>query len=75
MSGIECRLDPERFLRIHRSAMVNVDFIQELRPWFTGEYIVRMRSGKELTLTRTYRDALRRLIGNDRPVPPKQSPA
>ena len=75
MNGIECRLDPERFLRIHRSAMVNVDFIQELRPWFTGEYIVRMQSGKELTLTRTYRDALRRLIGKDGPVPPKQSPA
>ncbi|HEV8337105.1 MAG TPA: LytTR family DNA-binding domain-containing protein [Candidatus Polarisedimenticolia bacterium] len=73
MNGIESRLDPEHFMRIHRSAIVNVNFIQELRPWFTGEYIVRMRSGKELTLTRSHRDALRRLIGDDRALPPQDS--
>jgi two-component system LytT family response regulator len=63
MNGIEARLDPSRFFRIHRSAIVNVSFIRDLRPWFTGEYIVRLRNGKELTLTRTHRDALRRLMG------------
>jgi two-component system LytT family response regulator len=75
MNGIASRLDPERFMRIHRCALINVDFVQELRPWFTGEYIVRMRSGKELTLTRSHRDALRRLIGDDRTLPPQDSPA
>jgi two-component system LytT family response regulator len=74
MNGIESRLDPGRFMRIHRCALINVDFVQELRPWFTGEYIVRMRSGKELTLTRSHRDALHRLIGDDRAFPPKDSP-
>ena len=63
MSAIETRVDPARFTRIHRSAIVNVDHIEYLRPWFTGEYIVRLRSGKELALTRTYRDNLRRLMG------------
>ena len=63
MNGIEARLDPTKFLRIHRSAIVNVAFIRDLRPWFTGEYIVRLRCGKELTLTRTHRDALQRLLG------------
>lgn len=73
MNGIESRLDPGRFMRIHRCALINVDFVQELRPWFTGEYIVRMQSGKELTLTRNYREALRRLIGDDRASPSKDS--
>ena len=63
LSSIEAKLDPARFMRIHRSAIVNIERIQDLRPWFTGEYIVRMQSGKELTLTRTYRGNLRRLIG------------
>jgi two-component system LytT family response regulator len=56
--GLERHLDPARFLRIHRSAIVNIDKIRELRPWPTGEYIVLMRSGKELTLSRGYRARL-----------------
>ncbi|MBI3448954.1 MAG: response regulator transcription factor [Acidobacteria bacterium] len=63
MNGIEARLDPAQFMRIHRSAIVNVGFIVELRPWFTGEYVVRVRSGKELTLTRSHRENLRKLMG------------
>jgi len=65
MNGIEARLDPAQFMRIHRSAVVNVAFIEDLRPWFTGEYVVRMRSGKELTLTRSHRESLRRLLGKE----------
>jgi len=65
LSAMEALLDPARFMRIHRSAIVNIDRIRDLRPWFTGEYIVRMASGHELTLTRSYRDNLRRLIGRD----------
>lgn len=66
MNGIAARLDPGRFLRIHRSAIVNVDGIAELRPWYTGEYIVRLRDGRELTLTRRHRDGLKRLLGKTR---------
>jgi two-component system LytT family response regulator len=65
MNSFEVKLDPAHFIRIHRSTIVNVDHIRNIEPWFTGEYIVRMNSGKELTLTRSYRDNLRRLMGED----------
>jgi len=65
MTSFEGRLDPERFMRIHRSTMVNIDHIKDIQPWFTGEYIVRMENGKELTLTRSYRNNLKRLLGEE----------
>ena len=62
MWTMEKQLDPTRFVRIHRSAIVNLDKVKEIRPWSTGEYIVLMRSGKELTLSRSYRDNLAFLL-------------
>jgi two-component system LytT family response regulator len=62
MNAFEERLSKTEFVRIHRSAIVNRKRIKELRPWFTGEYAVVMTSGKELTLTRSYRDRLPLLI-------------
>lgn len=58
ISGLESQLDPKSFLRVHRSAIVNIDRIQELQPWFHGEYRVVMQDGAELTLSRTYRERL-----------------
>lgn len=49
------RLDPEKFLRINRSEIVRLDAIQELNPWFHGDYRVRMRNGSTLTWSRRYR--------------------
>ncbi|HKQ98643.1 MAG TPA: LytTR family DNA-binding domain-containing protein [Candidatus Polarisedimenticolia bacterium] len=63
LTEMEARLDPARFMRIHRSVIVGIDRIRDLRPWFTGEYVVRLDSGREFTLTRRYRENLRRLIG------------
>jgi two-component system LytT family response regulator len=68
ITSLERGLDPARFLRIHRSAIVNIDKIRELRPWPTGEYVVLMRSGKELTLSRTYRARLPFLAGDASPA-------
>lgn len=65
MNAFEAKLDAAHFMRIHRSTIVNIDHIKNIEPWFTGEYVVRMNSGKELTLTRSYRDNLRRLVGED----------
>ncbi len=56
MNSIETRLDSERFARIHRSTIVNLDRVKELRPWFHGEYVVVLRNNAELTLSRSYRD-------------------
>lgn len=58
MSAFESRLSDSDFVRIHRSVIVNRKRIKELRPWFTGEYVVILTSGKELTLSRGYRDRL-----------------
>jgi two-component system LytT family response regulator len=55
MNNLEARLDPEHFWRIHRSTLVNVDRIKELQPLFHGDYVVILREGTELTLSRTYR--------------------
>lgn len=64
MNALEQRLDSHRFLRIHRSTIVNADRIKELRPWFHGEYVVLLENGTELTLSRTYREKILSLLGN-----------
>jgi two-component system LytT family response regulator len=61
MASLESKLPAERFLRISRSAMVNIEQIKELHPMFHGEYVVVLRTGARLTLTRGYRDQLPRL--------------
>jgi two-component system LytT family response regulator len=58
MKNMEGRLDPKTFVRIHRSAIVNIDRIKELEPWFHGEYIVIMRDGTRLTASRVFSDRL-----------------
>ncbi len=66
MTAMESRLDPERFFRIHRSRIVNVDRIQELQPWLNGEYAVMLRTGDRLTLSRGYREKLQERLGQFR---------
>jgi two-component system, LytTR family, response regulator len=65
MSELESRLDPAKFVRVHRSAIVNLDRIRELQPWFRGDYRVVLHDGTELTLTRNHREKLesRLLLG------------
>jgi len=63
MSALEARLDSQVFYRIHRSAMVNIERIQELQPWFTGEYRVILRDGTKLPLSRGYRERLQERLG------------
>jgi len=57
------------FVRIHRSSLVNVAFVEEIQPLSTGEYLLRMRGGKRYTVTRTYKKNLHLLaeswIGTD----------
>jgi two-component system LytT family response regulator len=62
MKNMEGKLDPKIFVRIHRSAIVNIDRIKELEPWFHGEYIVIMRDGTRLTASRVFSDRLSALI-------------
>jgi DNA-binding LytR/AlgR family response regulator len=48
-------------VRINRSFLVNAAFVEEIRPWSTGEYVLRVKGGKEYTVTRTYRKNLKLL--------------
>jgi len=64
LSAIEPRLDGSRFVRVHRSTIVNVDRIAELRPSFHGEYDVVLASGRRVRCTRTYAGALTAAYGS-----------
>jgi two-component system LytT family response regulator len=64
MNGIEAKLDPDKFLRIHRSTVVNIDRIKELHPLFSGDYAVILRNGTELALSRNYRERFLELFEN-----------
>jgi two-component system LytT family response regulator len=65
MNSLEQRLPASQFLRISRSTMVQLDRIRELQPLFHGEYAVILRDGTRLTLSRSYRDKLDRLMGRE----------
>jgi two-component system LytT family response regulator len=58
MSNLESKLDPGRFIRIHRSTIVSTDAIAELEPLFQGDYVVVLRDGTRLTSSRGYRGNL-----------------
>jgi two-component system LytT family response regulator len=58
MSDLERQLDPAQFTRIHRSAIVNLDRVREIRPEWHGEYEVALVTGATLRLSRGYRDRL-----------------
>jgi len=55
LAALEARMDPERFRRISRSALVNLDRVREVQPWFHGDGIVILESGARVTLSRRYR--------------------
>jgi len=63
LSAMEAQLDPAKFRRVHRSAIVNVERIAELQPLFSGEYSILLQDGTKLTLSRNYRDKLFELLG------------
>ena len=63
ISSLESQLDPRKFVRIHRSSIVRLDFIKELQPWFHGEYRIILQDGTQLTLSRNYRDKLQEALG------------
>jgi two-component system LytT family response regulator len=65
MNELEEKLDPKRFLRIHRSTIINFDRVKELHQNPNGEYVVVLKNGTELKLSRSRRECLERLIMND----------
>jgi two-component system LytT family response regulator len=63
ITSLESQLNPKKFLRIHRSTIVNIDRIKELQPWFHGDYRILLKDGTQLTMSRSYREKLHELLG------------
>ncbi len=63
LSGLAERLGNGRFLRIHRTTIINVDRIREIQPWFSGEYMVILKDGTKLKVSRGYRAEVARWMG------------
>lgn len=59
ISAVAEKLEPFGFIRIHRSALINTSFVEEIKPYSTGEYGLLVRGGKEYTVTRTYKRNLK----------------
>ena len=65
MTAAAAHLDPNRFVRIHRSRIVNLDHVREIRPLWGGDYSVWLRDGTELTMSRTYRANMQAALGGE----------
>ena len=65
MNAVETKLSPDTFVRIHRCHIVNIEQVRELQPWFNGEYVVFLKNGTRLTLSRGYRERLQDRVGRN----------
>jgi two-component system LytT family response regulator len=63
LAELEASLDPRRFFRIHRSALVNLDRVRHLEHWSHGDYLVVLADGTELRLSRSRREAMEEVLG------------
>ena len=62
MKDLEKRLDPRRFQRIHRSTIVNLDLVKEVKPHTNGECFLVLGSGAQVKVSRSYRDVVARFV-------------
>ena len=68
LESLARQLDPEQFVRISRSELVNLDRVQEMQPWFHGERRIVLKNGRELTWTRRFRAASSRFEARSSPA-------
>ncbi len=62
MNDIESKLNPELFLRIHRSTIINIDQIQEIQHWYKNEYLFKLKNAEQFTSGGSYRKSLDRVL-------------
>ena len=62
LKSVEAQLDPQVFVRVHRSVIINLEQVESVEPYFHGEYVVTMKDGAQLTTSRSYSERLRRLF-------------
>ena len=63
MTGVEARLAPASFVRIHRSYLINLEALQEIVPWSQGDCLAVLKSGVRLPVGRSYKEKLLRAMG------------
>jgi two-component system LytT family response regulator len=66
LGGLESRLDPGTFTRIHRSMIVKIDRVREMKPLVNGDQVLILRDGTKLDMSRTYRDRVLALLRGER---------
>jgi len=62
ITQLEQKLDPETFVRVHRSSIVNIERIKSLQPLFNGDHLIILNSGEEINMSRTYHEKLMILL-------------
>ncbi|NDH61254.1 MAG: LytTR family transcriptional regulator [Alphaproteobacteria bacterium] len=62
LSRLECELDSKRFLRVHKSHLVNVARVVEVTPWVSGDWRIRLKDGSEVNLSRRYRQRFEAVV-------------
>ena len=62
MAGMLKKLDPKRFVRVHRSSIVSVDRVRELKPYFHGDYIIYLHDGTEIRMSRRYWEDVEKVL-------------
>ncbi|MBL8261662.1 MAG: response regulator [Xanthomonadaceae bacterium] len=63
LTHLEARLDPERFARVSRASIVNIERVRELQPMFNGDFVVVLKDGSEVPGSRRYRESIDRFLG------------
>jgi DNA-binding LytR/AlgR family response regulator len=64
ISVVAEKLRPYGFVRIHRSVLINIAYIEEIHPWVTGDYVLRIKGGKQYTASRSYKKNLRSIAAS-----------
>lgn len=62
LTSLELKLDPAEFIRIHRSSIMNINYISNLQPYFNGEFHITMKNNDKLKLSRNYREKIKPLF-------------
>ena len=66
LQSLESKLDPEIFVRVHRSTIINMDYVREVQTWFRGGHQVLMKDGTQVRLSRYQTSAIEKLTGRRR---------
>lgn len=66
LQSLESKLNPETFVRVHRSTIINMDYVREVQTWFRGGHQILMKNGTQVRLSRYQTSAIEKLTGKRR---------